>query len=276
MQSLQHLEPRHQARERADIDAEGEEDPLLRRPPGPVVRPRPGVDITQAISRFLAEHFEPRSTAYILAIEDEAGAQSTFTSASLDHQKPLIEAQWRSILARTVPSSRETGTRNGEGEDPERRLTESGAAACVPPGGRRTRPARSLASQARTAAGVPANEKGHAIAKAGPDVRGKKQRRSRSPTDTDKEPSPSQVPLRIGDLEAVTELYRSRLLRVLQLGCRSVAKAWVKALQPRKQTNYPYRGRGATRPPWWPADVPHVEPDHLSKVGKSRPHLGSC
>lgn len=165
---------------------------------------------------------------------------------------------------------------DGEGEDPERRLTESGAAACVPPGGRRTRPARSLASQARTAAGVPANEKGHAIAKAGPDVRGKKQRRSRSPTDTDKEPSPSQVPLRIGDLEAVTELYRSRLLRVLQLGCRSVAKAWVKALQPRKQTNYPYRGRGATRPPWWPADVPHVEPDHLSKVGKSRPHLGSC
>lgn len=94
-------------------------------------------------------------------------------------------------------------------------------------------------------------------------------------SDANSEPRSGQVPLRIGDHEAVTELYRSRLERVMQLGCRSVAKAWVKALQPRKQTIYPYRGPGATRPSWWPTDVPHVEPDHLSKVSESQSYLQS-
>ncbi|ODV98386.1 hypothetical protein PACTADRAFT_185109 [Pachysolen tannophilus NRRL Y-2460] len=50
-----------------------------------------------------------------------------------------------------------------------------------------------------------------------------------------------------------------------QISCKYLAKAWIKAIEPKKQSNYPYIKGDATRPPWWPADVRHREPDHIRK-----------
>jgi hypothetical protein len=70
-----------------------------------------------------------------------------------------------------------------------------------------------------------------------------------------------------------------------QLNCRAIAKSYIKLVEPRKQVHFPYNGRrvisGATqrvdpeltKPDWWPAGVPHREPDHLLKRGRSGPLL---
>lgn len=50
-----------------------------------------------------------------------------------------------------------------------------------------------------------------------------------------------------------------------QQACKSIAKAWVKAVEPKKQTAYPYRNGDRSKPPWWPKGVRHKEPDHLKK-----------
>ncbi|KAJ5642672.1 hypothetical protein N7490_006672 [Penicillium lividum] len=63
-----------------------------------------------------------------------------------------------------------------------------------------------------------------------------------------------------------------------QTNCRSIAKVWVKIVEPRKQILFPYNGRKVvagktiqfspeeTQPPWWPTGVSHREPDHLLKA----------
>lgn len=71
---------------------------------------------------------------------------------------------------------------------------------------------------------------------------------------------------------------------------RDIVTAWVKRLEPRRQKQYgPYQrykyidgangseihttsrsGRKqSTKPPWWPSDVPYVEPSHLKLQRKS-------
>lgn len=90
------------------------------------------------------------------------------------------------------------------------------------------------------------------------------------------------------DEEALIKFYRRILNDAQQDMSKKIAKWWIKAINPNKQSKYPYaRGPGAA-PPWWPetppasalGDVPkgnaengyvrHVEPDHLSKPGKER------
>lgn len=52
----------------------------------------------------------------------------------------------------------------------------------------------------------------------------------------------------------------------LQQGvCKTVAKAWIKIIEPKKQTRCPYNKGEAGKPEWWPAGVRHKEPDHLMK-----------
>ena len=75
--------------------------------------------------------------------------------------------------------------------------------------------------------------------------------------------------------------------------CKKVARAWVKAKEPQKQSKYPYNGGSKkedsiymfgdkmpgelTRPPWWCASegwqqgdgCRHREPDHQKKPGKT-------
>ena len=52
----------------------------------------------------------------------------------------------------------------------------------------------------------------------------------------------------------------------LQQGvCKTVAKAWIKIIEPKKQTRCPYNKGEAGKPDWWPEGVRHKEPDHLMK-----------
>lgn len=74
--------------------------------------------------------------------------------------------------------------------------------------------------------------------------------------------------------------YESAFESFQQNNCRTLAKAYIKLVEPRKQVNYPYNGRkniggrtiqldpNTTKPPWWPSQVSHREPDHLPKAGK--------
>ncbi|KAL1970407.1 hypothetical protein VTN77DRAFT_5568 [Rasamsonia byssochlamydoides] len=66
-----------------------------------------------------------------------------------------------------------------------------------------------------------------------------------------------------------------------QTNCRLIAKAFVKAVEPKKQARYPYNGgkKGPdgtggdpelTKPAWWPVGVTHREPGHLKKPERVR------
>ncbi|KAJ5364989.1 uncharacterized protein N7496_010702 [Penicillium cataractarum] len=77
-------------------------------------------------------------------------------------------------------------------------------------------------------------------------------------------------------------MYEKAFQNLQQTNCRVLAKAYIKVVEPRKQVNYPYNGRKAiggrtvqldpeqTKPPWWPPQVRHREPDHLPKVERIR------
>ncbi|KAI0191268.1 hypothetical protein EV127DRAFT_72353 [Xylaria flabelliformis] len=95
----------------------------------------------------------------------------------------------------------------------------------------------------------------------------------------DKMPMAAMEPkkgIRIGDSDAVYAFYDHRLRCCQQNACKIIAKAWVKAVAPKKQSIHPYTGGLATRPDWWPEkyyimekdtweDIRHKEPDHLNK-----------
>jgi hypothetical protein len=58
-----------------------------------------------------------------------------------------------------------------------------------------------------------------------------------------------------------------------QSACKIIGKAFVKLIEPKKQTYYPYTKGNAQAPPWWPdtkgkGSVRHKEPDHLPKLGE--------
>ncbi|BFZ59389.1 hypothetical protein YB2330_000398 [Saitoella coloradoensis] len=72
-------------------------------------------------------------------------------------------------------------------------------------------------------------------------------------------------PLTIGNSDEVTQFMETRFRQLQQMVCKIVSKAWIKIIEPRKQTRYPYNKGEDSRPDWWPHDVRHKEPDHLMK-----------
>jgi Protein of unknown function (DUF2841) len=74
-------------------------------------------------------------------------------------------------------------------------------------------------------------------------------------------------PLTIGNEEEVTTFLETRFRQLQQLCCKIVAKQWIKVIEPKKQTRYPYNRGEESKPEWWPGDVRHKEPDHLMKPG---------
>ncbi|QSZ30544.1 hypothetical protein DSL72_000098 [Monilinia vaccinii-corymbosi] len=81
--------------------------------------------------------------------------------------------------------------------------------------------------------------------------------------------------LRIGDEEEVTKFYSCRFKDMQQTACKVMGKAFVKLVEPRKQTHYPYTKGAEKAPPWWPETsgellVRHREPDHLLKPERIR------
>lgn len=80
--------------------------------------------------------------------------------------------------------------------------------------------------------------------------------------------------LRIGDTAEVERFYHTRFKDMQQSSCKVMGKAFVKLVEPKKQTHHPYTKGDDKKPPWWPNTtgenhVRHREPDHLLKPGKS-------
>lgn len=78
--------------------------------------------------------------------------------------------------------------------------------------------------------------------------------------------------LRIGDSAEVEQFYTTRFKDMQQSSCKVMGKAFVKLVEPKKQTHHPYTKGDEKAPPWWPNttgenSVRHKEPDHLLKPG---------
>ncbi|KAH7143918.1 hypothetical protein EDB81DRAFT_511228 [Dactylonectria macrodidyma] len=79
--------------------------------------------------------------------------------------------------------------------------------------------------------------------------------------------------IQIGNNKDVGEFYDNRFKSCQQSACKVIAKAWVKAVEPKKQSTHPYTGSDEKAPDWWPKPwgltkeekVRHKEPDHLYK-----------
>ncbi|KAK5652525.1 hypothetical protein OQA88_10431 [Cercophora sp. LCS_1] len=89
----------------------------------------------------------------------------------------------------------------------------------------------------------------------------------------------SKKAIKVGNDNDVWDFYDHRFRIIQQNACKLIAKAWVKAVAPKKQTHNPYTAGDEKAPDWWPKPwgptkeerVRHVEPDHLLK--KERVHL---
>ncbi|KAG6012597.1 hypothetical protein E4U54_007427 [Claviceps lovelessii] len=85
--------------------------------------------------------------------------------------------------------------------------------------------------------------------------------------------------IKIGDADTIWNFYEQRFKNCQQTACKLIAKAWVKAVEPKKQSTHPYTGSDEKAPDWWPKPwgptkedkVRHKEPDHLYK--RERVHL---
>jgi hypothetical protein len=87
-------------------------------------------------------------------------------------------------------------------------------------------------------------------------------------------PSVASKQVQLGDTEALRAFYERCLKDMQQSGCKVLGKAWVKLLEPKKQSTYPYTKGTEGAPLWWPlrhpvTNVRHKEPDHLHKSGMS-------
>jgi hypothetical protein len=103
-----------------------------------------------------------------------------------------------------------------------------------------------------------------------------------------------QITLHIGNPDEVVHFLEMRFTQIQQLATKVIAKAWIKAICPKKQANFPYvdsnprpdqsqkrrrpRHDGSPRIPlFWP-DVDlcrHKEPDHTRKAG-AYVHMSTC
>ena len=108
---------------------------------------------------------------------------------------------------------------------------------------------------------------------------------SRSPVETQSQTQSKRL-LTIGDDAEVDKYYEQKFKDCQQMLCKLMAKAFVKCVEPKKQTNHPYTGGASKAPAWWPPLPPpdekghrsasckgvrHKEPDHLYKGGM--PHF---
>lgn len=100
------------------------------------------------------------------------------------------------------------------------------------------------------------------------------------------EPLPKRT-IRIGNTVAVRKYFYDACEAMQQLAIKWILKMWIKAIEPKKQSTYPYSDKnrnvrqkgqnGATltqppskgAPPWWPTKVRFKEPDHLKKPGET-------
>ncbi|SJX63920.1 uncharacterized protein SRS1_14622 [Sporisorium reilianum f. sp. reilianum] len=77
--------------------------------------------------------------------------------------------------------------------------------------------------------------------------------------------TPPTVEITLANQAARTAFLELRFGQLQQGVCKTVAKAWIKIIEPKKQMRCPYNKGEAGKPDWWPAGVRHKEPDHLMK-----------
>lgn len=81
--------------------------------------------------------------------------------------------------------------------------------------------------------------------------------------------------IELTDEDELWNFYEQRFKNCQQTACKLIAKAWIKAVEPKKQSTHPYTGSDEKAPDWWPQPwgpgkddrVRHKEPDHLYKRG---------
>jgi hypothetical protein len=101
---------------------------------------------------------------------------------------------------------------------------------------------------------------------------------SRRGLDDDEPPviTRSKRGIKVGDSDELWEFYGMRFKNIQQNACKLIAKIWVKAVAPKKQSSNPYTKGDEKAPDWWPKPwgpgkdekVRHTEPDHLLKKGR--------
>jgi hypothetical protein len=111
-------------------------------------------------------------------------------------------------------------------------------------------------------------------------TKGKRKRVRGSQYSFDDDDTPIPVPvvkaqqLTIGNEAEVEAFYNTRFKDMQQSSCKVMGKAFVKLVEPKKQTHHPYTKGDDKAPPWWPKTtgelhVRHKEPDHLLRPGQS-------
>lgn len=113
-----------------------------------------------------------------------------------------------------------------------------------------------------------------------PPYRTRKRQRANVPRRTREDDEPAvtvsaKKGIRIDNAQQVWEFYDQRFKKIQQNTCKLIAKAWIKAIAPKKQSTHPYTGTKI--PDWWPKPLGpskdegmrHKEPDHLFKPGKT-------
>ncbi|QLL32004.1 hypothetical protein HG536_0C01720 [Torulaspora globosa] len=78
------------------------------------------------------------------------------------------------------------------------------------------------------------------------------------------------INLPLEDLDSLERYLKNAFKHLRQVPCKSIVKAWIKVIEPRKKTKYPYIKGELTKPDWWPRNVQHREPDHLQKDDRMR------
>ncbi|KAH9822302.1 hypothetical protein DFH28DRAFT_1217145 [Melampsora americana] len=84
--------------------------------------------------------------------------------------------------------------------------------------------------------------------------------------------------------QSISQFLEAKFGQLQQNICKLVCKAWIKVIEPKKQTKlkkvrnmkflyiqgFPIEEDDTRKPDWWPADVRHKEPDHLAKPERMR------
>ncbi|ODQ78282.1 hypothetical protein BABINDRAFT_89485 [Babjeviella inositovora NRRL Y-12698] len=74
-----------------------------------------------------------------------------------------------------------------------------------------------------------------------------------------------QMVLDLSNNHQVNRHYTTCFTEIQQHQCKEIAKCWIRAIEPKKQTNFPYNGGNRRKPGWWPSKIDHIEPDHMNK-----------
>ncbi|KAJ9125739.1 hypothetical protein QFC24_002523 [Naganishia onofrii] len=75
------------------------------------------------------------------------------------------------------------------------------------------------------------------------------------------------ITVRSADL---VDWYAARFYALQQATCKLVVKTWIKVIEPKKQSKFPYNRGEDSKPSWWPEHIRHKEPDHLQKPERAQ------